>query len=124
MIIVLSGERPVSWNTLYKSGHWYYRQMLALDIHQKVAYALHAMGITKQKPQIFEGKVDIKVLVYSKGRPIDSDNVIIKLYCDGLKGLVLHDDSPKYVNWTASKSLKCPPDQKERIEIIIEPAID
>lgn len=118
MKIILLGERPTSWNQFYKGQHWAYRRMIAEDIHQKVAFTLKAKFGRKPIPLI-KYKVAIKVTAYYKKSHIDSDNIPAKIYCDGLKGLLISNDDPRYVGPVTTHSRLVREGEKERVEIEI-----
>lgn len=117
MKIILPGEYPVSWNKFYAGSHWTYRRILAEDIHQKVVIALFQMGITSSTPPL-DYRVNIKIIAYYKTTHIDSDNIPAKIYIDGLKGIVIKDDSPVYVGAVTVRSQRTT--GKQRVEISIE----
>ncbi|MFW6098191.1 MAG: hypothetical protein ACOC9Z_08935, partial [Chloroflexota bacterium] len=54
--------------------------------------------------------------------PYDSSNVPLKLYEDGLIGLVIPDDNRKHVRWTATRS-EIDRD-RPRVEITVRPVKD
>lgn len=114
MLIRLEHYRCPSWNTLYAGKHWTTRKKMAEYAHASVKEALSKL---KTIPHYSE-RVKITVIAYLK-RPIDCDNVSSKLILDGLKGLVIDDDSWKDVVSVTTKSLKS---KKEFTEIIIEKA--
>lgn len=68
--------------------------------------------------EAFSGRVRITVEAYFKGRPLDASNVPGKLYEDGLKGVLLHDDNPTFVASMTTVSLVDRADP--RVVIIIE----
>ena len=113
MKITLLNEKVRSWNDFYAGKHWSLRSAEATRIHYVVRHELN-----KMKAQMLNSPVDITVTGYYKGRAIDADNLCSKFYIDGLKGLVIPDDSPKYVNSvkTMSKQDKINP----RVEIEVE----
>jgi hypothetical protein len=95
LIITLLGERPRSWNLYYSvSSHWSIRAKEAKRIHELVRYT-----VMEQHPQVemFEGRVSITFRAYFDKRPIDPDNLVAKIYIDGLIGILIKDDSWKYV---------------------------
>lgn len=118
MKIVLLGERPVSWNQFYKGQHWSYRRLMAEDIHQKVALTLKAKYGRKPIPKI-DYKVKIKITAFYKKTHIDSDNLPAKIYIDGLKGILIPDDDPRFVGPVTTLSCKVEDGGKERMEIDI-----
>jgi len=92
MEIKILNHKAISWNQLYKQGHWSKRSSLAKQIHELVwSYA--------PAPKEYKKKVDISITAYYKDkRRHDSDNICAKLYIDGLKeaGILLDDDT-RYV---------------------------
>lgn len=116
LTITLPGERPVSWNQFYKGQHWIYRKILAEDIHQKVALTIRSMGITASEPMI-DYPVNIKVTLFYTKTHIDSDNIPAKIYIDGLKGMIISNDDPRYVGTVSTRSQKTT--GKNRLEIEI-----
>jgi Holliday junction resolvase RusA-like endonuclease len=101
MIIVLKGERPVSWNRLNARLHWTKRKELVDRAHMIVLAA-----ILDQHPDVepFNTRVRITVRSYFKNRPTDPDNICDKLYIDGLRGRVIHDDTMQYVAGVTTES--------------------
>lgn len=119
MRIILPNERPPSWNIFYASSHWMIRKQKALEVHMLVFAALRSQGITKD--HMFKQKVDIDLVAYFKNRPLDSDNIPVKFYIDGLKGILIEEDSPKFVGRASSTSLI--DSTNPRVEIDIAPSI-
>lgn len=114
--IVLEGERPVSWNHLYSGMHPMERTKLAHEKHGRMHRAIWAM---QPRPKPFTVPVTVTIVAYFDKRPLDADNITLKFYLDGMKGSVIHDDSPKYV-----ESVTCISriDRKRpRIDILVEP---
>lgn len=98
MKIVIKKERPLSWNEFYSAGHWSKRQRYAKYVHELVRY---------HKPRIVEKlsyPVSIKMTVYFDKRPLDADNICAKIFVDGLKGWLLPDDNPTYVQSVTTES--------------------
>lgn len=95
--LVLSKERPVSWNEYYSGSHWSNRNNEAVRVHSIVRAALDP------ETEMFQGRVDIEVVVYADSRPMDPDNVCAKLYIDGLKGWWIEDDTHQYVRKTSTR---------------------
>ena len=111
--LVLSGEKPVSWNLLWSSKHWTVRQKLAQEVHARGRAALDPEIEPPPLP------VDVTVVAYQKGTPMDPDNILAKPYLDGLKGWWLRDDSPDCVR---SVRLFSQVDKNNpRVEIILIP---
>lgn len=92
MIIILLKERPVSWNTFYAGRHWIVRKQEALRVH--LLLKAHTLRVTEK----FKGRVSIVMTVYFKDHPIDPDNIVSKLYIDGLKDRVIVDDTYEWVD--------------------------
>lgn len=114
--LVLEGERPPSWNSLWSQGHWTKRKKLK----DECALALRA-AVDPDVAFIFKCRVMIHVRVYYKGRLSDWDNTCIKPYQDALIGLYLEDDNPDYV---VGGSIRVFKDNKNpRLEIDIVPVI-
>lgn len=111
--IVLEGERPVSLNAYYAGMHWTKRKAEADRVH----WMIHILN-QKEKP-LLKHIVDIAMHVYFKSRPLDADNIMAKMYIDGLKGKVIVDDSPKYVRSVTTVSLT--DRENPRVEIMIQP---
>ena len=114
--IVLSGERPKSWNTL-KRLHWRKWQD---EVERCKWLILEAVGM--QSEPIAE-PVNIAVTAYYKSRPHDCSNVPAKLYEDGLVAAdILHDDAPKYVRSMTTRSRVDKNHPRVEIEIVGEDA--
>ena len=81
-----------SLNGIYAGQHWTKRARLANEWHTITILACKGAFL-------FDAPVDIHVsCTFPKGaRLLDPDNLAAKLVIDGLKGLVIHDDSPRYV---------------------------
>ena len=109
--ITLDGERPVSWNTYYAGSHW--------SIRDKEAKRVHALVRAALDPELepFTGRVSIQITAYVKNKPMDCDNLAGKLYVDGLKGWVIDDDTPDYIE---SVTTRVEIDPLPRLEIIVK----
>lgn len=90
--LVLEGERPPSWNTLWSQGHWTRRK----ELKDRCRLATLA-AIDPGAAFIYPTPVRIHVRVYYKGRRSDWDNVCVKPYQDALIGVYLEDDNPQHV---------------------------
>lgn len=99
MVIVLSGERPWSWNKLYSGAHWSIRANEADRVHALIRRQVSGF-------KMLEAPVDIIITAYFRSHQLDADNLLSKLYIDGLKGLVIKDDTPEYVRSVTTKSRK------------------
>ncbi len=113
MKLIIPDHKAISWNYLYRGQHWSKRAKLAEDIHLLVYASVCQQANNKEK--LYGKKVDIHIITHQK-RPIDSDNICAKLYIDGLKGLIITDDTPEYVGKVTTESIK---DKKDWVEIII-----
>ena len=115
MKIVLENERPWSWNKLYAGVHWTKRAEEADRVHDLVGWTLREMHTYSM---FINTRVDIQVVAYFKNRPLDSDNIVSKMYIDGLKGFVIKDDTREFVRKVTTQSEV----DKEfpRVEIIVE----
>lgn len=98
MLIIIPNERPMSLNKFYSGKHWSVRADEAQRVHDLVVAHL------PRKYEMYKEKVDIFIMAYFKNRPFDSDNIISKLYIDGLKGRVIEDDKHSLVGFVASRS--------------------
>ena len=99
--LTLVGERPTSWNTFYAGQHWTQRRAEAERVHQLVRAAMTGDEV------LFERPVTITVDVLFKSRPLDADNIMAKLYIDGLKGWLIKDDNSIYVRSVTTRSSLC-----------------
>lgn len=119
MKIIIKDERPISWNSFYSGMHWRKRLKEAERVHELVLYATciddsgKSSTVCHMKPTF--DSFSICLTAYFKSRPLDADNIPLKLYCDGLKGHILMDDNHKFISKasTISKVDKLNP----RIEI-------
>lgn len=116
MKIVIPDEKAISWNDLYKQGHWKLRSAEAARVH------LMVRGHLDPSAPVFKDLVDIEVRCYypTNVRP-DSDNVCAKLYIDGLIPFVIKDDDYKHVHAVTTISLL--DRDNPRLEIIIKECI-
>jgi hypothetical protein len=96
MKIILPKERPMSWNILYAGRHWFVRREEATRVHNLIIYTLREMKVEPEYNSFTE-RVDITITTYFKSSPMDPDNICSKFYIDGLKGMVIQDDSYKYI---------------------------
>lgn len=98
ILLVLDGERPQSWNKMYSGRHWSKRSKEAKAVHWLVRAAI------PRSAQPFVNAVAITVRAYFNRRPLDADNIVAKLYVDGLCGRLIADDSPKHVRRVTTES--------------------
>jgi Holliday junction resolvase RusA-like endonuclease len=95
LFLTIEDETLPSWNTLYSGKHWAVRKHMADYWHDLVTAYLMKNWRNKG---VIKGSVKIQIICYFKShRWIDSDNLCGKLIIDALKGVVIKDDSPKYV---------------------------
>lgn len=119
MKIVLSKERPISWNKLYSGKFWQVRQVEALRIHSLLRFELNQLGIRgKNDNDLMQNRVDITVTAYFDKNAYDSDNIPAKFYIDGLKGLLYSDDSRKFIRNVTTRSEIDKLDPRVEIEIL------
>lgn len=119
MKIILQKERPISWNKYYSGMHWSERNDEALRVHDLVTLSAYEQLKAKGKMKVFKVPVNITVTVYFDKSLQDADNIASKLYIDGLKYLLLTDDSPDWVRSVTTVSKK--DGKNPRMEIEIEP---
>lgn len=120
MIITIPRWKPPSNNSIYSSNsHW---------TRKTEADAVHTICSTEAKRWLrsqnalqpyFKDRVDISIICFFENRPYDSSNIPVKLIEDALKGIIIIDDTPKYVRTVSSTSEvdKANP----RVEIHINP---
>ena len=111
MRIFLENERAPSWNTYYSGKHWAKRKKMADEKHLLVRAHLDPNA------NPFEGPVAITLIATYKHHPVDSCNIMAKVYTDGLIGWVIEDDDMRYVTSTT-----CIPvlGDENSVEILIE----
>lgn len=103
MIITIPNYKAPSWNDLYEGGHWAKRKQMADEIHELVAGSLLSRQLTTGSFNKSR-KAVITITAFFKSRPIDPDNIMAKLWIDGLKDKVIINDSPFYVDSVTTKS--------------------
>jgi hypothetical protein len=111
MKIILKDEKPMSLNKMYAGIHWSVRKLEAERVHYLVLAEV-------KKPQLFLHPVDITITAYFNKRVLDPDNIVGKLYIDGLKGLLITDDTYEYVR--SVKTISAVDKQNPRVEIDIQ----
>ena len=112
-LIVLDGERPMSWNAFYSGVHWNVRKSEAERVHWLVREKLDADS------GVYTVPVTLTVTAYFAHHPMDASNICAKLYEDALKGFVIWDDSPAYVDSVTTRSRI--DKQRPRVEILVSP---
>lgn len=86
--------RAVSWNQAHGGVHWAKRKVINDEWKWRVKAALSKKRITRIA---LEAPCSMRFDVYV-GRPIDCDNIMLKVIIDGLRewGLLTNDD-PRFV---------------------------
>lgn len=110
MVLVLNNEEPVSYNRLLRLNP-HARNREAQTRKLLVREALPAQY------SLYEVQVDIAIIAYFKKQMQDNCNITAKLYIDGLLGLVIVDDSPRYVRSVMTISRHDP--DRPRVEIYL-----
>ncbi len=88
-------ETLPSWNKFYSGQHWAVRKKMADYWHEQIGWILR---VSWGRKAIIVKPVSIHITCYFKNkRWIDADNLCGKLIIDALKGVVIKDDSPEYV---------------------------
>jgi hypothetical protein len=108
VVIVLEGERPMSWNRIYAGINHHARAKEVDAVHW------HVRAVIPEGTIPFASVVDIHITAEMTHPVIDSDNIPGKLYIDGLKANkddeyqphVIHDDSPKWVRRVTTEAVK------------------
>jgi hypothetical protein len=108
VVIVLDGERPLSWNGMYAGKHFSKRSKMANLAHMLVRRAIPDGFIP------FSKVVDIHITAEMKHPVMDSDNVVAKVMIDGLKPdkddshqpFVIRDDDPRWVRRVTTEAVK------------------
>lgn len=111
MKIVLENYKIPSWNTLYAGQHFSKRMEMKDEAQYSVMEAL-----SKQRFTMYRNKVHITIVGHFR-RVLDCDNIASKLVIDALKGKLIEDDTPKYVDGVTTKSVKA---DRDYVEVIIE----
>jgi hypothetical protein len=108
MIITIKNEKPMSWNELYSGKHWSNRADEAKRVHELVRYSPCVISedqfVAGTQDHLYSHPVAITITAYFKGRQLDPDNIASKFYIDGLKGWLITDDTPKYVDSVTTRS--------------------
>jgi len=87
-----------SLNTIYSGKHWACRKSYADGIHLIVKNALKRTGISECKEGVlFSSPVCITITFPFDGVDIDNHSYFSKCVIDCLKGMIIHDDTPKWV---------------------------
>lgn len=94
--MVIEDTRCPSWQQFYSGSHWNERVDLKNDIKLRVRHAIDP----NRSP--FTVPVFILYIAQYKNHPVDSDNMLTKMFTDGLKGWLIVDDDLNYVVGTAA----------------------
>lgn len=97
--IKLPNVRPPSWNKLKRMNRYAWHKEVT-KAKKLVADALDGRNIS-----IIRGRVDIHATAVFRKSPLDSSNIPVKLYEDGLIGWLIKNDSPRYVRRISSMSV-------------------
>lgn len=92
--------------------HHQKRARLARDIQWKVRASCDPNWVP------FEERVDVLVIATYRHHPVDSDNIVLKPYLDGLKGVLVHDDDCAHVRRVSMESRV---GEEDRVEIVVIP---
>lgn len=87
-------DKNFSLNKIYANCHWSVRKRDADYIHSLVKYSLIKNNI---KPELFENPVEL-FFYFNTKLDISNTAYLAKLIEDALKGILIKDDSKKYVN--------------------------
>lgn len=85
-------DSGMSLNKIYGGKHWSERKRDAEQVHSLIKLILNAIG----KTEVFPCPVHI-CIEYNCRLDIDNCGYMSKLIIDGMKGLPIKNDSPKYV---------------------------
>lgn len=91
--LALELKSNFSLNKIYAGLHWAKRKKDADYVHQLVKYSLIEQNI---KPKLFKKPVNI-FLYFKTSLDISNTAYVAKLIEDALKGILIVDDSKKYV---------------------------
>lgn len=100
IVLRLEGERAQSWNKYYAGAHWTKRRREAERVHALVmsAVADYAAAYWHSVVTGFTEPVEVSVIARYKSKPVDVDNVMVKLYIDGLRAArIIIDDDPLHI---------------------------
>lgn len=82
-----------SLNKIYSGKHWSTRKRDADAVHDAIKWTLMTRN---PRPKVFPCPVEIEI-EYDCRLDIDNCGYMSKLIIDGLKGIVIKDDTKKYV---------------------------
>ena len=90
MRIFIDKDRAPSWNQFYSGKHWSGRSNIANEKHMLVRSQIDP-ETEMMTP------VTITLIATYKSKPVDADNIVDKVYIDGLIGWIIPDDDPDHV---------------------------
>lgn len=101
-ILSIDNHKVISWNKLYSQKHWAVRKQLADEIHQLIKFE----SIGQEIPH-FDKPVKLTITAGKNRNQIDSSNICVKLYEDGLvEAGVLDSDDWKHVLEVTTRSVR------------------
>ena len=109
--LILENYKIPSWNSMYSGQHFSKRMAMKDEACFAVIEALNNQSFT-----MYRNKVHITIVGHFR-RLLDCDNIASKLVIDALKGKLIEDDTPKYVDGVTTRSVKSTSDF---VEVIIE----
>lgn len=115
--ITIPEATPPSWNKFYSGIHFGQRKQFADNWHEIVwlyAKQQKAPKITNQGRGLH---IEIACYFPNYRKTLDADNICAKLVIDGLKGVVIEDDSWKHVKRVTTSTHT--DSENPRTEIII-----
>lgn len=117
--IVINDVTLPSWNKYVNNNqHWAQKNRVAHDWQEYVFYTIKDHMIPENP---FEVPVAIEITCHfpNKAKMLDPDNICAKLAIDGLKGRIIKDDTPEYIDEVTLRSRL---DRKRpRTEIVVTP---
>lgn len=111
--IHLPGVKAQSWNEFWRGKHYAARSR---DKHAMALLVRAALDPAACEP--YSVPVHVTVTATYKRHPIDCDNLCSKPLLDALQGLLLHNDSPR---WVRAVTLQSRRGQDDSITIHLEP---
>lgn len=92
-VIPIEMNSKWSLNKVYAGSHWAVRKKDADSVHDAIRWTALTLN---PRPKVFHCPVDIEI-EYDCRLDIDNCGYMSKLIIDGLKGIVIKDDTKKYV---------------------------
>lgn len=89
-------SKEYGMNAYYSGKHWTQRKKDATYFHQLVTISMKSQKIRKRKPAEQQKPVDIS-FYWNDRLDIDNHAAMGKMIVDALKGVLIHDDSRKYL---------------------------